>query len=85
MEKSVGCIIRNNEDKVLLVYEKLPKYWGFPKGHVEKDETEVETARREVLEEVGIEVLINENKRYVTNYTVKENVLKKLFFMKQNL
>ena len=31
-------------------------HWGFPKGHVEKDETDEETAKREVLEETGLKV-----------------------------
>jgi len=29
-------------------------YWGFPKGHKEKNETHRETAERELLEETGI-------------------------------
>lgn len=30
-------------------------HWGFPKGHQDDGETDVETARREFAEEVGIE------------------------------
>ena len=37
---------------LLLHYES--GHWDFPKGHVEKDETEEETAQRELLEETGI-------------------------------
>ena len=33
--------------------------WSFPKGHQEANETPVETARREVLEETGIGVVID--------------------------
>lgn len=29
-------------------------HWAFPKGHAEKGETELETARRELFEETGI-------------------------------
>lgn len=32
-------------------------HWDFPKGHVEKDETEIETLRREIEEETGIKEL----------------------------
>lgn len=40
-EKSCGCsIIKNN--KVLLVYEKNRNFWGFPKGHTEDGENEIE-------------------------------------------
>lgn len=68
-EKSCGCVIVNNE-KVLLVYEKNQKFWGFPKGHVEEFETEIETAKRETLEEVGLIVEIDESKRYEFKYNI---------------
>ncbi|MBU4481989.1 NUDIX domain-containing protein [Patescibacteria group bacterium] len=29
-------------------------HWSFPKGRVEKGETEIETAKRELIEETGI-------------------------------
>lgn len=29
-------------------------HWGFPKGHPDVDESEEETAKRELLEETGI-------------------------------
>ena len=74
-EKSCGCIIVNN-NKVLLVYEKNRNFWGFPKGHVEGNETEVETAHRECLEEVGLDVLVNPKKKYTTKYVVDNNIEK---------
>ena len=37
-EKSCGCIIIEN-DKVLLI-QQVKGHWGFPKGHMEKGETE---------------------------------------------
>ncbi len=33
--------------------------WSFPKGHLEPDESPEEAAHREVLEETGIDVLID--------------------------
>lgn len=65
-EKSCGCIIIENS-KVLLI-KQIKGIWGFPKGHVEKDETELETAIREVKEETNIDVEIQEDKRYTMNY-----------------
>ena len=59
-EKSCGCIIIKDK-KVLLVYEKNRNFWGFPKGHMEDGETEIETALREVKEEVGLDVEIDHN------------------------
>ena len=71
-EKSCGCIIIDN-DKVLLMYEKNQNFWGFPKGHVEPNETEVETAKREVKEEVGLIVEVDETKRYELKYKIGED------------
>ncbi len=65
-EKSCGCIIIENR-KVLLI-KQIKGIWGFPKGHVEKDETELETAIREVKEETNIDVEVQEDKRYTMNY-----------------
>lgn len=72
-EKSCGCIIIKN-NKVLLVYEKNMNFWGFPKGHMEKGENEIETALREVKEEVGLDVEIDNEKRYVLNYNVRNEI-----------
>ena len=72
-EKSCGCIIIK-DDKVLLVYEKDRNFWGFPKGHMEKGENEIETALREVKEEVGLDVEIDENKRYIQNYIIRDEI-----------
>ena len=72
-EKACGCIIIK-EDKVLLVYAKNRNFWGFPKGHVEGNETEIETAAREVKEEVGLDVIIDESKRYVLNYIIRNEI-----------
>ncbi len=72
-EKSCGCIIIKN-GKVLLVYEKNRNFWGFPKGHVENGETEIETALREVKEEVGLDVDIYVEKRYTLNYIIRNEI-----------
>ena len=74
-EKSCGCVIIK-ESKVLLIYEKNQNFWGFPKGHVEKDEDEIATAKRETLEEVGLIVEIDPTKRYEFKYNVGKNIEK---------
>lgn len=76
MEKSCGCIIIN-DDKVLLI-KQTKGHWGFPKGHVEKDETEIETATREVKEETNLDVAIDENKRYTMKYVTDKGKLKEV-------
>ena len=51
------------EKKVLLHFHHKLQKWLPPGGHVEENETPPEAARREVLEETGIEIefLIQEN------------------------
>lgn len=72
-ETSCGCIIINN-NKVLLVFEKGRNFWGFPKGHMEENETELETAIREVKEEVGLDVIIDSSKRYELHYNIDNRI-----------
>ena len=54
--QSCGAIVIA-EGQVLMVRSR--KGWSFPKGHQESGETPVQTARREVFEETGIEVEID--------------------------
>jgi 8-oxo-dGTP pyrophosphatase MutT (NUDIX family) len=50
-----GCLIVRN-GKLLLIDHKKYGIWLPPGGHVEERETPDETAKRETLEETGIEV-----------------------------
>jgi 8-oxo-dGTP pyrophosphatase MutT (NUDIX family) len=57
-EKSAGLIIFRTEGgnrKFLLL--KYTTHWGFVKGNIEKNESEIETTKRECLEETGIKDL----------------------------
>lgn len=81
MEKSAGAIIfRREKDSIyylLLRYQSQAKkgldYWGFPKGHIEGNETEKETVIREVEEETGIKDLSFVNDfRYFINYKFRK-------------
>lgn len=56
----VGAVIEK-DGKILLVQEaKLPAYglWNTPAGHIEKGETALEGAKREVKEETGLDIEI---------------------------
>ena len=77
-EKACGCIIIEN-NKVLLIQQN-EGHWGFPKGHVEAGETEIETAIREVKEETNIDVIPDESKRYEQEYVMKNGILKQVVF-----
>ena len=77
-EVACGCIIFDKEGKVLVIHQKGGDFWGFPKGHIDEGETELETALREVKEEVGLDVNIIDIKyRYVLNYIIKEKEVDK--------
>ena len=75
-EKACGCIIIKGE-KILLI-RQMSGAWGFPKGHVEHDETEVETAIREVKEETNIDVEVDESKRYTMQYFTDKGIGKEV-------
>ena len=77
-EKCCGCIILN-EGKVLLVKHNVG-HWGFPKGHMEKDETELQTAIREIKEETNLDVEIQEEKRYIDEYYSSEDTFKQVVY-----
>ncbi len=77
-EKSCGAIVFN-EDKILVI-KQVQGHWGFPKGHVEGTETEVETAAREIKEETNLDVEINQNYRYVERYYPKSDVEKDVVY-----
>ena len=75
-EKTCGCIII--EDKKVLLIKQTNGIWGFPKGHVEENETELQTAEREVKEETNIDVKIDETKRYTMNYITDRGASKEV-------
>ena len=77
-EKSCGAIIFD-KDKVLVI-KQVKGHWGFPKGHVEKGETEIETALREIKEETNLEVEINDKYRYIERYSPEKEVEKDVIF-----
>ncbi len=71
-EKSCGALVFRNTDRGLevLLLKHRAGHWDFPKGHVEKGESEQETALREVLEESGLTVKLDEgNFRQVIRFS----------------
>lgn len=71
--KSCGFIVykRVNNQKFYLVIRSLNGDFGFPKGHTEPGESEIETAIRELKEETGIEVKIIEGFRRQIEYELR--------------
>lgn len=82
-EKSCGAVVYQNENeklKFLLVHQHNNHY-SFPKGHVEENETELETALREIKEETNLDVEIDTNFRHQITYLVEhKNVMKDVVY-----
>ena len=82
-EKSCGAVVykkENNELKFLLVYQNNGHH-SFPKGHMEANETEIETALREIKEETNLDVDIDSNFRVSTSYFIESrNVMKEAIY-----
>lgn len=82
-EKSCGGIIFYNgksNTKILLVKNNNGRYWSFPKGHIEKGETEQETAVREIKEETSLDVEVKDGFREVSEYCPFGKIRKKVVF-----
>jgi 8-oxo-dGTP pyrophosphatase MutT (NUDIX family) len=77
-EKSCGSVlytVHKNIKKYLLI-ENISGHIGFPKGHVESFETELETATREVFEETNLKVTLDDTFRSVYHHTLKNGIVK---------
>lgn len=69
----VSFFKESNQIKFLLI-EHLDGHWGFPKGKKEEGEKEIETAKREFIEEVGItDFTILGKKTFIEKYSFKKN------------
>ncbi len=78
-ERSCGAVVFrfiNGERRFLLIKNKRSCHWGFPKGHVEKGETDEDTAKREVLEETGIHINIFPGFKHKSEYTIRGKIEK---------
>ena len=77
-EKACGGIIVK-DGKVLMV-RQVKGFIGFPKGHTEKGETEIQTAIREIKEETNVDVILDETKSYRIYYSPKKDVNKEVVY-----
>lgn len=53
---SCGIVLLDPDGRVLLAHATGTNHWDIPKGQGEPGETEVASARREMVEETGIDV-----------------------------
>lgn len=80
-ECSCGAIVYriiHGDVRYLLIKNKRSANWGFPKGHMERDEDEKQTAYREILEETGIRAEFLPDFRYKSEYSIQGKIEKKV-------
>jgi 8-oxo-dGTP pyrophosphatase MutT (NUDIX family) len=83
-ERSAGAVVfnENGRRRYLLLLNK--ERWDFPKGNMEKGESELDTVRREVREETGIAKLeVIKGFRRVIEYFYRregKNIHKQVFY-----
>ncbi len=78
MEKSCGIILFHSDEFLVIQHptesNDVKGHWDFPKGHVEDNETELETATRELQEETGIDNFkLIDNFRHKITYNIHKN------------
>lgn len=69
-----------DDNKEYLLVRLLAGHWDFPKGHVEKGESERETALREVWEETGLQATIISGFRETVTYLIKGYIAKEVVY-----
>lgn len=82
-ERSCGAVVYRETEtgvQILLQQHKNGGHWSYPKGHVEGDETDEQTALREIFEETGLTVTLNTEFRAVNTFSPKEGVMKDVIY-----
>ena len=83
MEISCGTILYTrikNELHYVVLREPVNGYCGFPKGHVERGETETETALRETWEETSVRAEIVGDFCRQTTYSLRRGGSKRVTY-----
>lgn len=74
-----------DENKVLLGLRKntkqFPDYWSLPVGHVEDEESSLQTIKRELNEELGIEII--SAIPFCTKIDKKQSIIHQVFKIKK--
>ena len=84
--KSCGFVVYkkiNNQNNYLIIKSSNGDF-GFPKGHMEKEESEIQTAIRELKEETNVEVRLIDGYRYQIEYRMPnmlDTIKQSLYFL----
>ena len=81
-EISAGAIVYTKIDNKIkyLISKDFHNNWGFPKGHLENNETKQEAAIREIKEEVGVDVILDTSFKETLEYVMPNGIKKKSFY-----
>ena len=82
-EKSCGAVVfrkYHGNTELLLIKHTSGGHWSFPKGHVERGETERQTALREVKEETGLDIGLIDGFRQSVSYFPRHNIKKQVVY-----
>lgn len=67
--EAAGGVVVNERNQILFIYRRGS--WDLPKGKIESKETRRDAARREVIEETGIENVQVDKKLLITHHTYR--------------
>ncbi|MCL2775800.1 MAG: GrpB family protein [Oscillospiraceae bacterium] len=81
-EKSCGAVVYTKDENSIkfLLIKSTSNRIGFPKGHIEKGETETDTAVREIYEETSLNVVLYTDFKEEYNYTINGYIRKKVIY-----
>lgn len=82
LELSCGALVcrKTSEGRQYLMVKHNAGHWAFPKGHIERGETERQCAVREIREETGIVSEIRSEFRAVREFSPKKGVWKRVVY-----
>ena len=81
-EFSYGAVLytKKNDIYEYLIIKDRHESYSFPKGHIKKNETEMECAVREVKEETGIDMVPNPSFFYGIEYPIGNSITKYVYY-----
>ena len=83
-EKSCGALVLHTAEDgkryILMIRHRAGGHRSFPKGHMERGETEYMTAVREVFEETAVQIRIYSDFRKTVHYRPQPGVTKEVVY-----